>query len=54
LPGIYSEEEVVEILDYCLDYYQDHCASGERFGEILEREGIEDFWEDLGEASKKK
>ncbi|MGE5838294.1 MAG: 4Fe-4S dicluster domain-containing protein [Deltaproteobacteria bacterium] len=39
LPGIYESEEALQMLDRCLDLYQQGCRSGERFGEILEREG---------------
>lgn len=38
LPGFYSPEEALEIIDKCLDFYQKYCLKGERFGEILERE----------------
>jgi dissimilatory sulfite reductase (desulfoviridin) alpha/beta subunit len=39
LPGIYESEEALRMLDRCLDLYQQGCRSGERLGEILEREG---------------
>jgi dissimilatory sulfite reductase (desulfoviridin) alpha/beta subunit len=42
LPGIHSPEEALQILDRCLDHYQKHCRNGERFGEVLERTGIEE------------
>ena len=41
LPGIYDPEEALRMLNRCLDLYQQSCKSGERFGEILEREGKE-------------
>ena len=41
LGGIFSPDEIREILNRCLDHYQKHCRHGERFGEILERTGIE-------------
>ena len=34
-------EEALRMLDRCLDLYQRCCQSGERLGEILEREGKE-------------
>ncbi len=41
LPGIYSPEEVLRIIEKSLDVYQEHSLQGERFGEILERMGKE-------------
>jgi dissimilatory sulfite reductase (desulfoviridin) alpha/beta subunit len=38
LPGIYSEDEVVRILQACLDFYKKHSKHGERFAAI--------FWKD--------
>jgi len=40
LPGIYKAEDVLNVVDRCLDHYQRHCLRGERFGVILERTGI--------------
>jgi anaerobic sulfite reductase subunit C len=40
LPGIHGFEEALTIVDRCLDHYQRHCLKGERFGEILSREGL--------------
>ena len=40
LPGIYSADEVLEIVRQCLDHYQEHCVSGERFGEVLDRKPL--------------
>jgi hypothetical protein len=31
----------MDLVGRCLDHYQAHCLRGERFGEILERTGIE-------------
>jgi len=39
LPRIYDPNEALHALDRCLDLYQQCCQSGERFGDILEREG---------------
>jgi dissimilatory sulfite reductase (desulfoviridin) alpha/beta subunit len=36
---VYDPNETLRMLDRCLDFYQQCCQSGERFGEILEREG---------------
>ncbi len=38
LPSIYTADQVLEILDQCLDHYRRHSVCGERFGEILGRE----------------
>jgi anaerobic sulfite reductase subunit C len=38
LPRIYDPNEALHALDRCLDLYQQRCQSGERFGDILERE----------------
>lgn len=39
LPRIYDPNEALHALDRCLDLYQQCCQSGERFGDIMEREG---------------
>jgi anaerobic sulfite reductase subunit C len=41
LEGIYSREEALRVVDRCLDHYLTHCVTGERFGEILNRTGVE-------------
>jgi anaerobic sulfite reductase subunit C len=41
LPRIYDPDEALHVLERCLDLYQQRCQRGERFGEILEREGRE-------------
>jgi len=43
IPGIHGLEETLRMIDRCLDHYQTHCRHGERFGEILERTGIEEI-----------
>lgn len=40
LPGIFKVEDIPEQIDRCLDYYQQYCLKGERFGEILELKGF--------------
>jgi anaerobic sulfite reductase subunit C len=39
LSGIFSQEEVVKIVERALDLYQERAAHGERLGEIFERMG---------------
>jgi len=41
LPRVHSMERTVDIVGRCLDHYQAHCLKGERFGEILERTGMD-------------
>lgn len=53
VPGIYSEEEVLKMVDQCIGYYQHHCVEGERFGEVLERGGLDDFLENRDGHEKK-
>jgi anaerobic sulfite reductase subunit C len=40
LPRIYSRPEVLQVTAACLDHYMRHNGSGERFGEILNRNGL--------------
>ena len=39
LAGIYKPDDLMMVVDNCLDYYQKECIRGERFGEILARTG---------------
>ncbi len=43
LPGIYDREEALKMVHRCLDFYQKHCAKGERLGEILEKTGTREI-----------
>jgi dissimilatory sulfite reductase (desulfoviridin) alpha/beta subunit len=36
LPGIYQEDEVVGLLESCLDYYKKNSRHGERFAEVYQ------------------
>jgi len=54
LPGIYSEEEVLNIIDQCLDYYQQNSSKGERLGEIMEQKGFDALFGKLIAAKKNK
>ena len=49
LAGIHEVDDALKIADRCLDHYQRNCKKGERFGQILERTGVEE----LEGASKK-
>ncbi len=43
LEGIHSKEEVLAIVEHCLDVYFAHNIAGERFGAILNRIGYDLF-----------
>ncbi|MBI4775178.1 MAG: 4Fe-4S binding protein [Deltaproteobacteria bacterium] len=53
LEGVHPVSEVLEILDGCLEVYTSHCREGERFGEVLNREGMEVLVEKLRKKSEK-
>ena len=38
-----AKEAVSKFIDQCLDYYQEHCQKGERFGEMLNQKGMNDL-----------
>ncbi len=46
LPGIHSKEKTIAIVKKCVDWYMAENTHGERFGEILNREG-DNFFDDL-------
>ncbi len=39
LPGVFSEDETVEIVKKCLEHYKTNSNPGERFGALLQRIG---------------
>jgi dissimilatory sulfite reductase (desulfoviridin) alpha/beta subunit len=41
LKGIYSCEQAVLMIERCLDFYMAHNLDGERFGEVINRTGVE-------------
>ena len=43
LPGIHGLEETLCVVDRCLDHYQRYFQKGERFGEVLERTGLDEL-----------
>ncbi|WP_373500374.1 4Fe-4S dicluster domain-containing protein [Desulfococcus sp.] len=43
IPGIFSEDEVMEILAACLDFYKRNSRNGRRFAELLTPSALEDF-----------
>jgi dissimilatory sulfite reductase (desulfoviridin) alpha/beta subunit len=38
LPGIYSDDQVLQVLTYCLDLYKTHSRNGSRFGQLMSEE----------------
>ena len=47
LPGIFTPEETLRVVERCLDLYMEHSQAGERFGEILNRIGVDKIVEAL-------
>jgi dissimilatory sulfite reductase (desulfoviridin) alpha/beta subunit len=43
LPGIFNEDQVVEIVQTCLDLYKTRSLGGERFAHLLQDRDFEDF-----------
>jgi len=41
VPGVHNPDEVMAIIERCLDRYQEHSTRGERLGEVLERLGMD-------------
>jgi len=41
LPEIYTRDQVLDILEKCLQHFMKHNSTGERFGEILNRTGTD-------------
>jgi dissimilatory sulfite reductase (desulfoviridin) alpha/beta subunit len=42
LEGVYSRAEVLKVVEQCLHHYFEHNKEGERFGEILNRIGLDE------------
>jgi dissimilatory sulfite reductase (desulfoviridin) alpha/beta subunit len=49
LPGIFPQDEALNIVEKCLDLYQERSSHGERLGEILER-SEKDPWKVIRKA----
>jgi anaerobic sulfite reductase subunit C len=52
LDGIFSPEQVLSIVEQCIDHYLSENRDGERFGEILNRTGLGFFGEPGQDNSK--
>ena len=48
IPGIYSEPQVIGIVEACLGHLKQNSRKGERFGEILNRTGLQFFNNEVG------
>ncbi len=47
LPGVYTKEELFQILEKTLTLWKDQGRAGERFGLFLERVGVDSFTSQL-------
>ena len=43
IPGIFSAEETIENVNGIIKYYKEKSVKGERFGEVLEKNGFFDM-----------
>jgi len=50
LPGIHPPQNILRIIDDCLDHYQRYCQKGERFGEVLGQTGTEGIQQLIGSS----
>jgi dissimilatory sulfite reductase (desulfoviridin) alpha/beta subunit len=41
LPGVYSEKQVLQIIQDCICYYKQHSRNGKRFAQILQSEDFD-------------
>lgn len=48
LPGIFVQEQVLDIAEKVVDFYRRRCAGGERLGVLVNRVGIKEFYRFLG------
>jgi anaerobic sulfite reductase subunit C len=48
LPGIYGENEVIEIVKGCIRFYKENSRQGERFAEIFKDSDFDDFSKRFG------
>ncbi len=50
LSGIHQPQDIIRIIDACLDHYQHYCQNGERFGEVLGQTGTEGIQQLIGSS----
>jgi anaerobic sulfite reductase subunit C len=53
LRGIYLRDQLLELLDKCLEHHMAHNSDGERFGQVLSRTGFNFLNKGEGDAQKK-
>ena len=49
LPGIFNQEQVLEIVKACLWFYKQNSRQGERFGELFQDQDFEELAKRFGE-----
>ena len=52
LPGIFSKDQAIRVVDICVQYFQKHNRKGERFGEIINRIGVAPLKESIDRQIK--
>jgi anaerobic sulfite reductase subunit C len=50
IPGIFSEDEVVDVMAACLDFYKQNSRNGRRFAELLTPYALAGFIETFGKG----
>ena len=50
IPGIFSEDEVMDVLSTCLEFYKQHSRKGRRFAELLTPDVLEGFIQTFGKS----
>jgi len=48
LPGVYTEEKVLEIIHYCINFYKQNSQHGQRFAQIFKRSDFDFLAKKLG------
>lgn len=54
LPGVYTEEKVLEIIHYCISFYKRNSRHGERFAQIFKDSDFDLLVNKLGEHTMEK
>lgn len=53
LPGIFNEDEVLEILNACISFYKQNSKHGKRFAELLTEKDFDDLVRAYGKPAEK-
>jgi len=53
MPGLFSEDEVVDVLNGCIDFYKRNSRNGRRFADLLTPKVLKGFLNTFGKASPK-